>query len=105
MNKFRDKMMRSQYDAAMKAYQARHPNLFLRNGERRQNPNYGSSFAQSFWMGFDGIAPGAGYIDKASRATVAYAYWRAGQDAGLAALDKALRERRVEGEGAPRRQV
>lgn len=82
MNRFRDPTMRAQYDAAVKAFEVKHRNLFMPNGERRRSPNMGSSFATYFWKGFDG-APQVGignFTDADSRKTVAYAYWRAGQD-------------------------
>jgi hypothetical protein len=81
-NRFRDPTMRQQYDGAMRAYKARHRDLF-RDGRQF----VGSSFANAFWDGFNGRrGPGRGWAaDAASRACIAYAYWRAGQDAAKAA--------------------
>lgn len=81
-NRFKDPTMRREYDAAMQMFTTRHRNLFMTNGERRRSPNYGSSLATYFWGGFDGRTEGMfNFGDKASRNTVAYAHWRAGQDA------------------------
>jgi hypothetical protein len=77
-NPFRNREMLRVYNGAIKTYEARHKNLFLSNGERRRSPNYGSSFAASFWNGYDGI--GADRWDKVSRTWAAYAVWRAGRD-------------------------
>lgn len=76
-NRFHDKTMRSQYDAAVKVYRMKHRDLFI-NGERRTEGQYGSSFAQYFWHGFDGIVPCV--WDAGRRKMLGYAYWRAGQD-------------------------
>lgn len=75
-NRFRDPYMREQYDVAVWHYQNRHRNLFAPDGQ----PRIGSSFAEFFWRGFNGIKPGAGFTDRASRSMVGYAYYRAGQD-------------------------
>ena len=77
VNRFRDPTMRQQYDAAVRAFGTKHRDLFDANGVRRAP---GSSFASFFWRGFDGTQLGAGFIDRASRSTLSYAYWRAGQD-------------------------
>lgn len=45
----------------------------------------GNSFASAFWKGFDGITAGLGnFRDRASRKTLAYACYRAGQDCRIA---------------------
>ena len=81
-NRFKDPTMHREYDAVMGMFETKHRNLFMDNGERRHSPNYGSSLATSFWGGFDGRAEGMfNFGDKASRNTLAYAHWRAGQDA------------------------
>lgn len=74
-NRFKDRTLRKEYDAAAFAFQTKHRNLFYPDGSRC----YGSSFASFFWRGFDGICMGK--WDRASKKILAYAYWRAGQDA------------------------
>lgn len=75
-NRFRDPMMRQQYDAAVKAFEIKHRDLFTKDGEQ----HIGSSFARAFWDGFNG-RPGLGLGGYASeRNSLGYAYWRAGQD-------------------------
>jgi hypothetical protein len=76
-NRFRDPTLRKEYDAAMQSFRERSRNLFMPDGSRTM----GNSFAGMFWRGFDGTKIGAGFIDRASRSTLAYAYYRAGQDA------------------------
>ncbi len=86
-NRFRDHTMRQQYDAAVRAFETKHRDLFV-NGTRRTVGGYGSSFASAFWHGYDGDTKGVACMsDKASRSTLAYAYYRAGQD--CAAIAKA----------------
>jgi hypothetical protein len=75
VNRFRDPTMRQQYDAAVRAYRMKHRDLFDANGNRRTP---GSSFASFFWRGYDGEC--AARWDRTGRATLSYAYWRAGQD-------------------------
>lgn len=60
----------------MQMFAARHRNLFQADGARSR----GNSVADMFWRGFDGVVLG-GMWDAASKKTLAYAYWRAGQDA------------------------
>lgn len=74
---FKDKFMQTNYDAALVVYQTRHRDLFLPNGDRRRSPNLGSSFAQAFWAGYDGLTVGQYRYPKN---TLAYAYWKAGKD-------------------------
>jgi len=87
-NPFRDSYMRSQYDAAMRAYQLKHRDLFT-NGSRRTPGGYGSSFAQCFWNGFDGVTAGVwNYAgDAPSRRTIGYAFYRAGMACAAAARE------------------
>jgi hypothetical protein len=78
-NPFRNPVMRREFDAAVRAYEMRHRDLF-----RDAKPyKHGSSFANFFWAGYDGrIAPGAGVgfkQDASSRNMIAYAYFRAGE--------------------------
>ena len=84
MNRFIDRTMREQYDAAVRAYTIRHRDLFRADGSQ----NKGSSFASAFWNGFNGTRLGLGYSDRASRETIGYAYFRAGQDAAAVAKGK-----------------
>ena len=81
-NRFKDPGMRREYDGAMLAYNTKHKNLFLPNGERRKSPDLGSSFATFFWGGYDGFTVGMfNFESKGDRNTIAYAHYRAGQDA------------------------
>jgi len=77
-NRFRDKTMRLSYDVAVFAYETKHRDLFLPNGERRRVGCYGSAVARAFWHGFDGI--GANRWDDFSRRTLSYPIWCAGRD-------------------------
>jgi hypothetical protein len=77
-NRFKDPTMRAQYDGSVTAFRTKHRDLFDGSGVRRTP---GSSFASAFWQGYDGKVMGNGW-DAASKATLAYAYWRAGQDCG-----------------------
>lgn len=80
-NRFKDKVMRNEYDAAMLMFVTKHRNLFLPDGSRCT----GNGVASSFWRGFDGVV--MGYWDAASKKTLAYAHWRAGQDAAKIAVN------------------
>lgn len=75
-------MMRQNYDAAVEGWRTGHRNFFLPDGSQRK----GSSMAENFWRGFNGDRGiGLGFADSASKSTLAYAYWRAGQDCRKAA--------------------
>lgn len=83
-NPFRDRTMRREYDAAVRAYESKHQDLFVK-GERRTPGGYGSSFASFFWNGFDGKTKGVACMsDRASRSMIGYAYYRAGKDCAKA---------------------
>lgn len=72
--------MRQQYNAAIRAFETKHKDLFIK-GERRKDGQYGSSFASFFWHGYDGKTKGVACMsDRASRSMIGYAYYRAGQD-------------------------
>jgi len=74
-NRFRNQIMRQHYDAIVGMYHTKHRTLF-HEGERTM----GNGMASFFWRGFDGTQFGAGFTDRASKDTLAYAYYRAGQD-------------------------
>lgn len=74
-NRFKDPTMRREYEAAVAMFRQEHRNLFC-NG----SPHRGSALASQFWHGFNGTSLGAGFIDRASKQMVAYAYWCAGRD-------------------------
>lgn len=76
-NPFRERSMKHHFDAAISQWESRHANLFHKDGTR----NMGNSMAGMFWRGFDGVQVGAGFTDRASKETLAYAFWRAGQEA------------------------
>lgn len=79
MNRFRDKTLAKHYDAMVRMFNTQHRDLGT--PERRCN---GNSFAQAFWIGFDGVTVGRGnYSDRASRETLAYPCYRAGQDCAV----------------------
>jgi hypothetical protein len=80
MNRFRDPTMRREYDAAVRAWEIKHKDLF-----RRDAQFVGSSFADAFWAGFND-APQVGrnnYKDAESRKMICYAYFRAGRDCAI----------------------
>jgi hypothetical protein len=76
MNRFKDPTMRREYDAAVHQFRIKHRNFFRQDG----TPSNGNSWAEVFWKGYNGIKLGGGFTDRASRQTVMYAYYRAGQD-------------------------
>jgi len=87
MNRFRDPSMRQNYDAAVRAFETKHRDLFV-NGERRRpliglggakGAGYGSSFAEWFWKGYDGAR-----LMQGSEKLVGYAFYRAGMDCAKA---------------------
>lgn len=74
--------MHREYEALVNAYEAGGRVLFYPDGSRCR----GNAWATNFWMGFDG--QGGDKWDRASRATLAYAHWRAGQDCANKAKGK-----------------
>ena len=74
-NPFRTKPLRMQFDAMLKAHGNNHPDLFRPDGSQR----IGSSIAEYFWRGYNGIRMGAGFNDRDSKQTFAYACFRAGE--------------------------
>lgn len=72
-NPFRNKNMRQAFDDAVRMFNLRHANLFDADG----NPHRGNSWAGMFWRSYDGTT--IGVWDAASRRTLAYSTWRAGQ--------------------------
>lgn len=81
-NRFRDPVLRRAYDEAITAHAATSKVLFHAGQEHR-----GNGVAGPFWRGFH--AEQSGHWDAASKQTLAYAYWRAGQDV-RASQDEAL---------------
>lgn len=75
-NRFSDPTLHREYEAVMQMFATKHRNLFQANGAR----SMGNSIAGMFWRGFDGIVLGGAW-DAASKKTLGYAHWRAGQDA------------------------
>lgn len=69
--------MRLAFEELLKAWRAKHKILFHADGAR----NMGNGVASSFWRGYDGTQIGGGFIDRASRETLTYAYWKAGRAA------------------------
>jgi hypothetical protein len=79
-NPFKDPYMQGQYTAARRAYDVRHPSLFVK-GKRRERGSYGSSFAIAFWNGYDFVTKGInGFASRQARQMIGYAWYRAGRD-------------------------
>ncbi|UJJ56691.1 hypothetical protein [Rhodanobacter thiooxydans] len=76
-NRFRDPMLRKQFDALIDAYRRGHPSLLGPDGTKQR----GNAAAQAFWSGFDSGDVCRLYPTPASRRTIAYACFRAGQEA------------------------
>jgi len=75
MSRFRNPVMRNNYDAMVNKYQLRHSDLFT----AELIPHMGAGGGQAFWLGYQGKTMGRGFVGK-DKQTMAYAYWRAGQD-------------------------
>ncbi len=75
-NRFKNKLLRIQYDKAVAAYKSNHHDLFHEDG----STNTMNAVGMNFWRGFNGTQLGAGFTDAESRSTLAYAVYRAGQD-------------------------
>lgn len=73
-NRFRNPVMRREYDALVQAYREGAAILFTKDGRRCR----GNAWATNFWLGFDDH--NRDQWDRLSRKTLAYAHWRAGQD-------------------------
>lgn len=73
MNPFRNQTHRRCFEAAVRLWEARHRDLFTPEGLEKR----GNSFATSFWRGYH--HQGAGQWDQASRRTLGYVWWKAGQ--------------------------
>lgn len=71
-NPFRNKTMRSQYDACVFCYDTKHRDLIRPDGTRHK----GNSVAHHFWMGYDRVA--IERWDRESRKMIAWAIYRAG---------------------------
>lgn len=74
-NPFRSEFLRNGFGTMVSAYAEKRRVLFVRQGIR----NRGSSFATWFWQGYDGQKISGGFVDRASRETLMYAMWRAGE--------------------------
>lgn len=74
-NPFKDPTLKSAFDELVREFTVKHRNLFNTDGQ----PKKGNSHAEYFWRGFEGEPIGMGFVDNASKKTLAYAYWRAGQ--------------------------
>lgn len=69
-------MLRKCYDNALIMHETKSRVLFNSDGTR----TIGNGIAGVFWRGYDGTTLGLGYVDRSSKETMGYAYWRAGQD-------------------------
>jgi len=81
-NRFKNKLLHTQYEKAVTAYKAKHRNLFHEDG----SANTMNAVGVNFWRGFNGTQLGTGFTDAISRSTPAYAAYRAGQDMKQALL-------------------
>lgn len=78
-NRFRDPTMRKHYAAMVLAFATGHRDVGTPTARCT-----GNSFASAFWRGFDGVTTGLGaFADRSSRATLAYACYRAGADCAV----------------------
>lgn len=77
-NPFKNKILRSQYDAIIKAFNIRHKDLIRKDREGNFFQSTGNSWAQDFWTGYNGMRTRESF--KGSYDTSAYACWRAGND-------------------------
>lgn len=73
-NRFRNPMLRKQYDQMLSCFRTRHKDLIYPSGVRCR----GNAAAGAFWRGYDGLVNP--YWDAVSKQTPAYACFRAGQD-------------------------
>jgi len=87
-NPFRQRVLKEQFDAIIKAYDARHKDIMRIDRNGRYRRHIGNGWATSFWRGFDGVL--SDRWDAASRQSSAYACWRAGQALRSALPDLAL---------------
>lgn len=76
MNRFRNPILRNQYDAMVLKWQRKHSDLFTPEG----HPHMGAGGGMAFWLGYQGKTIGAGFVTARDRQTPNYASWRAGQD-------------------------
>jgi hypothetical protein len=82
MNRFRNPLLRGQYEAMIKDYHGKNPYLFTPEGK----PHRGTALGLAFWNGFEGVVMGAGFSNS-ERSSPAYACWRAGQDCARLRVD------------------
>lgn len=73
-NRFRDAVLRRQYDQMVHCFRTHHHDLIYPSGNRCR----GNACAGYFWRGYDGVAIPT--WDARSRQTPGYACFRAGQD-------------------------
>lgn len=74
-NRFKNPILKQAYDNCIKMFETKHETLFNKGGFQ----SAGNGIANSFWKGYNGTVFGAGW-DAESKDTLAYAYWRAGED-------------------------
>jgi hypothetical protein len=72
-NRFKNPMLRKQYDACVSCYRKKHRDLVRADG----TPHRGNTIAVSFWRGYEGAKVN---WDAYSRSAPIYAAYRAGQD-------------------------
>jgi hypothetical protein len=71
-NRFKNPMLRKQYDACIACYRKKHRDLVRPDG----TPHRGNTIATYFWRGFEGVTVN---WDAYSRGAPIYAAYRAGQ--------------------------
>lgn len=72
-NRFKNPMLRRQYDACISCYRTAHRDLIRADGE----PHRGNNIAVYFWRGYEGVFVN---WDAATRAAPIYAAYCAGRD-------------------------
>ena len=63
MNRFRNPVLRNQYDQMVLKWKAKHADLFRPDGV----PHMGAGGGMAFWLGYQGRTIGAGFIEIAPR--------------------------------------
>lgn len=86
-NPFRNRIRSAIFEAAVRCYRTRHPDLFRPDGRRASDA---SAQAMNFWRGYDGVTPERWRGD--GRETNSYAFYRAGQAIAAAVATGAIPE-------------
>jgi len=85
-NRFKDITLRKEYDAVMAMYETKHRNLFCRAVNVVDPPILAAALQRSFGAALTDRRSGCSIFEnRSNRNTLAYAYYRAGQDVAKAA--------------------